>query len=527
MARQYTVKIGVDLITINFQRNSTDNPDSDFLTMWVTTSRDPNSRYSAGPVSIGGSLSSGQTVTLNPALETAEFIVTDNDLISVKFYGVNQSHTDSTKAISDGLKIAAGVLAALVAGEVLATMNLEGKGVTKFFNKDEAIAAVIAGAIALAAEFIGDLAEALGFSSPDCDGPVFDPGSEMLFKVGDLVLALEAEAGGRLTVGVPLPLGVWTDDTQISQKGCGHNPSTTLRPIITFTTDPIPEQVFPPSLNDPPVKTDALVGQRPQAWVNTWSDQAFAENSSIVVKITQEPAAVSHFKVSPILAPEFRAAATRFKDRILNNKNLGALLGTSPVAVNQTTTSVASDGELHVEVTEKFVGTHRVALQTTVGSLAAIPMNSFPVGKPLLQLDSVLHSKAVFIDDGTPTPGTGAAKVVKDKAAGVQFSVDKSQSVKTGGAFSQLEIGGSKTASATSTGHAGGAGVAGATAAASLLTPMYADSVVVGQGVSLQFFGAFDKHNHIVGTRLRYLHVDANQKILTDVMLQPASVPIK
>jgi len=57
MARQYTVKIGVDLITINFQRNSTDNPDSDFLTMWVTTSRDPNSRYSAGPVSIGGSLS--------------------------------------------------------------------------------------------------------------------------------------------------------------------------------------------------------------------------------------------------------------------------------------------------------------------------------------------------------------------------------------------------------------------------------------------------------------------------------------
>jgi len=195
--------------------------------------------------------------------------------------------------------------------------------------------------------------------------------------------------------------------------------------------------------------------------------------------------------------------------------------------VNQTTTSVASDGELHVEVTEKFVGTHRVALQTTVGSLAAIPMNSFPVGKPLLQLDSVLHSKAVFIDDGTPTPGTGAAKVVKDKAAGVQFSVDKSQSVKTGGAFSQLEIGGSKTASATSTGHAGGAGVAGATAAASLLTPMYADSVVVGQGVSLQFFGAFDKHNHIVGTRLRYLHVDANQKILTDVMLQPASVPIK
>src|SRR4029077_10400208 len=123
------------------------------------------------PVSIGTSLSSGQTLNLNPLVETEEFIVTDDDAINVNCYATNQSHTDPTKAISDGMKIAAAVLATLAAGEALKAGLVAGKGLQDSFNKDAAITAVIAGVVAAMAEFIGDLAEALGLSAPDCDGP--------------------------------------------------------------------------------------------------------------------------------------------------------------------------------------------------------------------------------------------------------------------------------------------------------------------------------------------------------------------
>jgi hypothetical protein len=522
MARQYTIKVGVDTVTIGDQRNSTGNPDNDFLTIWVTTSHSDNDRFHNGPISIGTSLSSGQTVAPDPAPEVGEFIVTDDDSFAIKCYAVNQSHTDPNKALDTGLKIVAAVAGSLAAGEALAAISTFNKA-TSSFLANEAVASGAVAAIAALADFsITTLASALGLSAPDCDGPVFDPQEEMKFHVGEMVLNIERVNEGRLPVGVRMFLGVWTDDTQISQTGCGHNPVTTIRPMITFTQDPMPVQEFSQSLVGPPVKVKPFLARPVTQWVNTWVDGHFVENSDIVLNISSQP--VLHFEVGGGHLPAAPATqVANFPQRLLTNPNLAALLGASPVTVAQGSNSAASDGELSVEITEKFAGTHRLAIQASSPGLASVPMAAFPFDKNVLAPDPNL---AIFHAKDTPS-GIGATATVSTPASDVKLETTGAQKVHVGLLGSAQITGATAELPATGgTGHLG-AGAIGGASAAPQLTPAFSDSVVVGQGVTLQFFGAFDANDRFVAPRLRYLRVDGAGKILVDAMLQPAEVPIK
>ena len=519
MARQYAIKVGVDTFAADFQRNSTGNPDSDFLTLWVTSSHSDNDRFHVGPVSISTSLSSGQTVQPNPAPEVAEFIVTDDDSFAIKIYAVNQSHTDPNKALDTGLKIVAAVAGSLAAGEALAAMSTFNKA-TSSFLANEAIASGAVAAVAGLIDFsITTLASALGLTAPDCDGPVFDPQEEMRFHVGQMVLDIERVNASRLPVGAPMFLGVWTDDTQISQTGCGHNPVTTIRPMITFTRDPMPVQEFSQSLVGPPVKVKPFLARQVPQWVNTWVDNHFVENSAIVVKVSSAP--VLHFKGGGHFLATPSTQIANFPQRLLSNPNLAALLGTSPVTVAQASNSAASDGELSVDMTEKFVGTQRVAVQASTSGLASVPMATFPFDKNLLAQDPNL---------GTfHAQDTAAVTTVDTQASGVEFITTGGKEVHAGLLSGGPQGTGAKTQVQFTTGvgqHGFGA-ITGAGVAAPQLTPAFSDSVVVGQGVTLQFFGAFDANDRFVAPRLRYLRVDGSGKILVDAMLQPAEVPIK
>lgn len=237
MNNEYRMNIQVDWINTTFQRSNTSATDDDVLTLWISTTRDQDNKFAVGPIPIGKFVS-GSEGNLTSPVKTADFTVTDGDSISVWCRIENKASTGIEKAIVDGANIAAKVLGAIAVGEALvaAIAKWRHKGAdTTFFELEAAGAAVVAALLTYADEIILPVLEALGITDPDCDGPVFNPPAMMILPVGDLARKTSRNNAARLGIGIPFPIGLWTDATQTSPKACGHAPETTIRLSGTFT----------------------------------------------------------------------------------------------------------------------------------------------------------------------------------------------------------------------------------------------------------------------------------------------------
>lgn len=232
MANDYRLQLQLDWIETTFQRSATGATDDDVATLYVTTTHDNDSKRSSGPVPIGKFIT-GSSGPLNPPVQTPEILVSsDTDLLL--FCTINNAaSTGVEKAVAQGLQIASDVVLALSAGEALLSQVVKGS-LSKFLLEDAGLGGIISGALQFASNNIEPVLESLGFTDPDCDGPVFQSADAMKFTVGDIAKAWSDSNLHRLALGIPFPIGVWTDDSQQSQKGCGHPPVTSIRVSAVF-----------------------------------------------------------------------------------------------------------------------------------------------------------------------------------------------------------------------------------------------------------------------------------------------------
>jgi hypothetical protein len=294
MVMLITAKFGIDHININFQRNKSD-PDKDLVNFQVGTTHNfaqddftedrlVENRFEVLGVPIGTPSSGAQVgPPLDPPIETGELFFTDGDDIVVTCRITNGSHTDDAVHFSNALKIG-GCVAAALGGGVELEAALGHIKVSKTFQltlKDVALAGLIA---ALAGEFLSDYGVALGLVEPDCDGPVFDSiTSNNIIKIPGSLIA-DGIAKGAIQLNTPFSLLPVTDDTQISQTHCGHNPSTTITPMVTVTS----ARPLVPLFGDrpgPATKHKPRVGHNPALWLNVWGDHDTIEGSRILCKV--------------------------------------------------------------------------------------------------------------------------------------------------------------------------------------------------------------------------------------------------
>lgn len=282
MPRRCEVKIAVDSIVVNFQRNKSD-PDHDFVVLTASGTRSLGDSVGIGPVSVG-TPSSGARIgpPLAPPVETQAMPLSEDDLLIVTCRIDNKSHSDTAKTTADGLKVAGAILSALGSGEqLLEKVNrikpsgVQGQIVELLALSGIGIGAVLAGV----GELLGDFGESLGIVEPDCDGPVFEPSNVGLIMLTGKELMDAFVADGSKT-GQPFPLTTLTDDKQQVAEKCGHPPSTT----VNFTATVTSFQPEVPSFGGSPgpAKTFRPVVGRPRdAWLGLWGDGGTFEGSRI------------------------------------------------------------------------------------------------------------------------------------------------------------------------------------------------------------------------------------------------------
>ncbi|PYK22870.1 MAG: hypothetical protein DME59_18815, partial [Verrucomicrobia bacterium] len=284
-------KFGIDHINVIFQRNSEGDPDKDLVTFQLGTTHnfagddftadaalDNRSEVIGVPI---GTPSSGAQVgpPLDPPIESSELFFTDTDDFVATCSITNGSHTDDALHFANALKYG-GCVAAAIGGGIELQKKLGLLKLTKsleILTLDGAFLGLIAACVG---EFLGDYGVALGLVDPDCDGPVFDSiTSGNIIKIPGSLIA-EGISKGAIQLNQPFILRPMTDDTQVSQAHCGHNPATTITPFVTVTS----ARPLVPSFGEVPglaKKFKARVGHRPEIWQNTWGDHDTIEGSRI------------------------------------------------------------------------------------------------------------------------------------------------------------------------------------------------------------------------------------------------------
>jgi hypothetical protein len=497
----YRLKLSIDLVEASFQRNKTD-PDKDFATLWVSTTNNLESKFAGGPAAVG-SLGSGQSITLDPKLlETQEFQVNDDNQIAIMPFITNQTFTPPDQTLSQSLKIVGAVLACIGAGEVLAADTILQGSLAKFVQLDGEVGALIGGIAAGIGEVLGDLGGLLGLDDPNCDGPVFNPAVGAWLNVTDIIDHVKSfRQDGQLTFNQALPLAVWTDDTQISQRGCGHNPSTMIRVVVTII-DATPIPMFQGTSLGKPTHFKPLLSKPPSMWMGTWIDQPFMQNASIVASVNLSESFKGRVAPKPLHEIVRRAVAALPKQNALIenlrlNSGLRDLIGGSPLIAAMKTNTRMATGEVSATVTEHFIGSKTVASETGSLTLALLPLTAWDFDKPMYAFDSsaFIPKHHAVVETTDDMPGVASGRPVHSAAVALEM------------------------AAAT---HAGGIA-----AAVSLGTkPQFADTIIVGDGVALQLFGAYDDQDRFVETRLRYTRVDSAGNLVSDVMLQPPQTPL-
>lgn len=499
MTMMMKARFSIDSIHVNFQRNKED-PDSDLVNFGVGTTHkfglsdigsdvsfDPINRHDVAGAYIGTPSSGAQIgPPITPPILTDELFFTDDDEIVITCYIRNGSHTDAAVHFANMLKVSGAVAAAIGGGiELLDKLDeLKLSGTLKVVVSGGSLLGLIA---ALGGEILGDYGVALGLAEPDCDGPVFDSiTSDKILKIPGSILA-DGISNGKIALNKSFILAEVTDDTQVSQTHCGHNPSTTitLGAIVTFAEPVVPKLGILPG---PATSFVPKVGHVPDVWLNTWGDHDTIEGSSILCTVSES-------SLSEIASAK---AGDAVRAKLALAPQVADLVGNLPRVAGQGPTT-----ELPANV--MVPGTPTAAGNTAIAIVAqhilAINVRErvSPVG---VEIANVASNAAFSIPMGTTS------------FAGNSFAVDLSHPLLhphvPGGTPEAAPY--SPAAKDTAVSFAG-----------SVSHPRFADSIALEGGVTLQLYSAFDASNHFVGPRLRYRRIGSGVPFTdTDVMLQPA-----
>lgn len=460
---RYYVHVSIDRIKAGYQRGK--SPDRDYLTMYATSTHDPASRVTTGPTDIG--TFSTNTVSMpSPNIMTDELLVGDNDTIQIFADIQNKSHTDPSKAISDGLKIAGATITVLGAGELLQGELAAGTWAQSL--KEEGGVVALAGAVlALGGEVIGDVGGWLGLSEPDCDGPVFAPKQPVLVKVGQFMGRFQ----GPIPLNTPLGLTLWFDDSQSNGEGCGHAPSATIRVNLVLTRPPFQVPTLTQSFGPPTHYKPIASGMKAERLIGTtWGDRDFIEGSHVLVT------------AKPVVSFHRSAGMQYFQLLKKQDPHVLELVG-HPATSRSAVSGISAPSPISFDVQELAASSpSQNAIQLAGASSPAIPMqvsafsgNKFPSNSAVA---GSLH---------------GAVAVpIKSKvsAAAVGSTVHRSKVP-----YDLVPLKGSTS---------------------------FADSFVLPNNVTLQVYGAYDAQERFAGSRLRYLRMDGNGNVVSDAMLEPA-----
>jgi hypothetical protein len=496
-----TAKFRIHHIHINTQRNKSD-PDADLVNFQVGTTHnftaddfafdtnlDPLNRREVLGVSVG-TPSSGAEIgpPLDPPIETGELVFTEADDIVMTCHMSNGSHSDGAAHFSNLLKIGGAVAAAIGGGIELAEKlkRLKLTSQLEIALEDGTILGLLA---ALAGEFLSDYGVSLGLVEPDCDGPVFDSiTSNQIVKLSGSVFA-DAIANGQLRIGQEIALGRLTDASQVGQTHC-QNPSTTIFLSATLTSaDPI--TLFGRAAG-PAVRFVPAVGRIPDVWVNTWGDHDTIEGSTLQCTIAKSSLAQ--------LASGSSGDVVQAKLALV--PSIADLIGDSPRAAGKGPTtelpsSMLSPGS-NVAAGNKAIATiAEHVLQVTVVERESV------TGGGGTQLSNVTSGAAFSIPMNTSAfrGNTFALSLAGFQHHPFQFTTN---------APAAVAVAASVAGSGTAVSHVGD-------------QPIFADSVALSGGVTLQLYNAYDANNLFAGTRLRYHRIGSTTAFSdTDVMLQPA-----
>lgn len=493
-------KFGIDHININFQRNKND-PDKDLVNFQVGTTHNFAADAAAGvftgdqPLDIRseilgvpiGTPSSGALVgpPLDPPIESGEVFFMDFDDIVITCRITNGSHTDDASHFFNALKVGGCVAAVLGGGPALAEKVKLFK-VNSLLKSDLESVGLAGLIVALAGEFLSDYGVALGLVEPDCDGPVFESlTSGSIIKIPGSLIA-DGISKGAIQLNKPFFLAGVTDDTQVSQDHCGHNPSTTITPMVTVTHAQPLVPLFP-ILPGVATKYKARAGHIPALWLNTWGDRDTIEGSRILCTVQESALANIGTAVSGDVV----------RAKLTLAPNVADLIGSVPQGPGRPKTELPAS--------------------------AAAPGTGFAPGEGNENEIAVVaqHVLDISVRENLDSP---SGKELANANSDAAFTVPMSATSFNGNLF-PLDI---KTfehlhfeilgAAAPSPPTGGGAAVSLVHSAAE-----FADSIVLDGGVTLQLYDAFDASNRLVGPRLRYRRINPESGFTdTDVMLQPA-----
>jgi hypothetical protein len=507
MAGKFTFKLRVKEIDFNFQRSKgdvfTSGSDTDWLTLVVkyASSGDPTNitTASVNAYRLGDGIKSGDTrTTFDPPIELDNIVLTDDSTLLITAYIENRGHDDTLSKALAVVGTVIGALGLVVGGlgglNKVAVAVAEGKW-------EVAIGGFIDGFDALATT--------LGLMAPNCDGPVFGP---MNVPFVQDAKALLTAVGNR--VNSPVTLATMTDSPTCPSE-CGHNPQTSLTLELTMT-DAVPDVpsfggVSPGPTTPPGPQTGGPVPR----WTGAWVENRFEDASRIVCQLTasetQPDLAVDQLKS---LGQAVSASGT-LQAFGADRTKLGGVQTRSPSVSfpNFVSRGRPSEGfhlppsqsshlpHTSVDLTEyleRHLGT--VAVDIHEGGFLAVPMmasdfkgNVFPsenavasgalggVGTQTVHFDPGLHFQL-----GTPSPPPS----------------DKVE-IAHGGGFLQTAV------FVKATG------------------PELCDTILLGNGVSLQLYAIWNDQRRMVDQRIRYTRVGAGGDVVTDAMLSRAETEIK
>jgi len=502
-------KFSIDHINVIFQRNSEGDPDKDLVNFQVATTHnfgadeftadvplDVRSDFLGVPI---GTPSSGAQVgpPLDPPIESGELFFTDADDIIITCRITNGSHTEDAAHFANALKIGGCVAAAIGGGVELAAL-IKGLGKNDAFQIQVKGVELVGLIAALAGEFLSDYGVALGLVDPDCDGPVFDSiTSGKIWKIPGSLIA-DGIAKGVIPLNQPVALDqvAFTDDTQVGQPHCGHNPSTKITPAVTVTS----AAPLVPTFGELPglaKKFKARVGHRPEVWQNTWGDHDTIEGSRILCTVAKSSIAEL---ASGVFGDVVRA-------KLSLTPNVAELIGSLPQGPGQAKTELPASAMTPAA----GVAAGNTAVAVVAEHILAISVRENADSPTGAELGNVTSNAAFTI----PMNTTGfSGNVFPLDTSGISF-------------LKHLHFGGDTAVSHvpptgdTAVSHVP---VSGGTAVSHVPSGLqFADSIVLDGGVTLQLYDAYDESNRFVGPRVRYRRIGGDSGFTdSDVMLQPA-----
>jgi hypothetical protein len=453
----------LDTMHVNFQRGKI--PDHDLVTFIVQVGL-----QTYGPIAgfIPQRLNSGDTINFNefsPTLpagrkvwETDAIEVNDGDVVSVGYTVVNLSETPLPAGDfdqSDTIKIEAATTAGILA---ITGGAIATSGVLAVPG---AIIAGVGAAIEVAGEIIADI---MGHD-PHCNGLVLgDKLNVSSSELSDLV--------GGVGLGHSKSLSFQYPNAD-SPAECGHPPDTVLTWSILDQTVPIFKN-SPPPPNLPP---RPLLGTHPGDWAGTWSEKGIFEDGLINVQLLVIPGSGKNKPLevkasAKTLVPQIGADPRTFFPRI----NIAPLPAIQQAAINRL---ILVDHQKAFVTERRHPETGEILTKIDGLDCWDVPMIAPPRSNDIFAPSANLSTDPGLLSPTSPEIGIIVAPVFTEPGA-VTLNLPT---------------------------------------ATESLAVSFADSLFLGNGITLQMYGDFDERHRVVRRHIRYLRTQPDGSVVVDVML--------